>query len=152
MNQPVFSGLRKHFLNAIESFTNTTMRSGTSCVVTIYMYMYMDRSNNMYTVYTLYMHDIVHVALFLLTVSLPSQSLTSADPSSLTEVGEASSSLTHSLYSLMEAVREGGGEGEGDMKLMKEAYEGDLAMAKVLQRYNVINVMRDAEGRKKEAN
>ena len=55
----------------------------------------------------------------------------------------------------MEAVREGGGEAEGEMKLMKEGYEGVLAMAKVLQRYNVINVlymlMRVAEGREKEA-
>ena len=96
----------------------------------------------------------VHVTLFLVTVSLPSplpmQSLTSADPSSLTEVGEASSSLTHSLYSLMEAVREGGGEGEGEMKLMKEAYEGVLAMAKVLQRYNIVNVHVNERCRRKE--
>lgn len=63
----------------------------------------------------------------------PSQSLTSAETSSLSEVGEASSSLTSSLCTLMETVKIV--EGDKEVAHMQDAYHDLLSMARIMQRY-----------------
>ena len=74
----------------------------------------------------------IHVYRFSLLP--PSQSLTSAEPSSLSEVGEASSSLASSLCTLMETVTNV--EGEKEMAHMQDAFHDLLSMARIMQRCN----------------
>lgn len=56
-------------------------------------------------------------------------------------MAESSSSVTHSLSSLLEAVRRENMDSE--MTSMQDAYEDLLGMANILQRYTSVHVHRE---------